>query len=464
MILKENKNLIPSPEFHGGSGRRPKMGVVSLGGAPGIFLSIVFFMICQHCIFAQEIKRKDNSADLFIQSGVTKLNSKDYKNAIDDFRNALRLSPDDTQAKKYLAISLNNYALLITKESDSDNAITCLEESVKLYEDEVARNNLSGLFLERAVNFYNRHEQSNALFFSRKALEVKKDNAEALKLMGNIFYNMEKLDEALSYYAKAVTLLPNDTEIRKSIDNIKKEKALKGSFRNIPSAKFIIRYENKSADFDYYQFRPILDEAYRVIGQDLGLFPSEQLVVILYTQESYKNLKEQPSSVTGLFDGKIHIPLRDGVKDTSEYKTVVYHEYTHALIFDLTLGRCPIWLNEGLAEYEESKIKPVELRRLKAALKNNSLIGISSLDQTFSLMNGRRQLTQEEQELIALAYEESYTIAKYILHRFTRAHIQQLLRRLREGASINEALKRELYLSVEQLQKQWIEFIQNNYR
>lgn len=428
-----------------------------------LIVSLMIFISLKCPLYAQDIKSSDNSADMFIQSGISKLNSKDYKNAIEDFRNALELSADNKDIKKYLAISLNNYALLIAKEGKTDKAILNLEESLTLFEDEVARKNLSGLLLEKSINLYNRHELNSALAYSKKSLNVQKDNFEALKLAGNIYYDLEKLDEAISYYSMANSLKPDDEDSAKALEKIRNEKALKRTFRDMSSERFIIKYESKAQDFDFYQFRPILDEAYRIIGQDLNLFPTQQLVVIIYSEESYKKLKDQPDMVTGLFDGKIHIPLRAKVKDLKEYKSIVYHEYTHALIFNLTLGKCPVWLNEGLAEYEESRINPIDLKILKNALKTNSLIEISSLDGIFSLIKSGKEPSQEEQELLSLAYQESYIIAKYLLHRFTRAHLQRVLQRLRTGVSIYSALKSELYLTVEQLQKQWIEYLRQNY-
>ncbi|MBM3253405.1 MAG: tetratricopeptide repeat protein [Candidatus Omnitrophica bacterium] len=429
-----------------------------------LIISLMIFISLRYPLYAQDIERPDNSADMFIQSGVSKLNSNDYKNAIEDFRNALKISPNNKDAKKYLAISLNNYALMVIKEDKIDNAISYLEESVKLLKDEVAKKNLSGLLLTKATNLYNKHELNDALSYANKSFNILVDNFEALRLMGDIYYDLEKLDEAILYYSKAKELKPLDEGLAKTLDRLKNEKALKSSFKDIPSDRFIIRYEKETTDFDYYQFRPILNEAYRIIGQDLNLFPNEKIVVIIYSEESYKKLKSQPSSVTGLFDGKIHIPLRSNVKDLNEYKSIVYHEYTHALIFNLTLGRCPVWLNEGLAEYEESRVMPVKTDILKTALKNNSLINITSLDEVFLLIKSQKELTPKEQGLMMLAYEEAYTLARYILHRFTRAHLQRIFSRLRMGVPIHSVLKSELYLTVEQLQKQWIEYLKQNYQ
>ncbi len=426
------------------------------------FLIFNLFIALNCPLYAEDTKNS-NEINSLIQEGVSKFNSKDYPNAIIDFRKALKLSPNNAELKKYLAISLNNYALLIAKEDKTDEAILNLEESLRLFEDGVARKNLAGILLEKAINLYNRHELNSALVYSKKSLNVHKDNFEVLKLAGNICYELERLDEAISYYSTAESLKPDDVDLARTLEKLKNEKAVKKTFRDMSSARFIIKYESKSQDFDFYQFRPILDEAYRIIGQDLNLFPAQQLVVIIYSEESYKKLKNQPAMVTGLFDGKIHIPLRSDVKDIKEYKVVVYHEYTHALIFSITMGNCPIWLNEGFAEYEESRIKPIDLRILKTALKTNSLIGISSLDGVFSLIKSGREPSQKEQELLTLAYEESYTIAKYLLHRFTRAHIQRLFNRLKKGIALNEALKSELYLSTEQLQKQWLEYLRQNY-
>ncbi len=422
-------------------------------------ISIFLFVNTAVCIFTVQ---GEDVSDI-VQKGTQKLNSKEYVSAIAYLKKALKIFPSNTQVKQLLAISLNNRALELQDEGRIDEAITLLEEAVELYDSETGRENLSKLLHHKATILYNNQNLTEALKYTKLSLGYWSKTYNALLLTGKIYYDFENLDKAMDYFLKAQKLNPNDKKLSEAIQKVKNEKSKKKKFKKIPSAKFVIRYDDKKFKIDQYKFRNLLREAYRIIGQDLGLFPSDRIVAILYSPESYKSIKGLPPQVTGLFDGKIHIPLRENVSDIKQYKAIVYHEYTHALIHNISKGRCPTWLNEGIAKYEESRIMTPDLKILKTAIKNKSLLGPSNLDKVFYMILHKRQLTKNDIVLIDLAYEESYTLAKYLLNRYRRAHIQKMLKAFARGKSLDEVLRSELRTTSEKLQKEWIKYIKGKY-
>ncbi len=122
------------------------------------------------------------------------------------------------------------------------------------------------------------------------------------------------------------------------------------------------------------------------------------------------------------------------------------HEYTHAIVHDITQNQCPVWLNEGLAEFEEAKTRKPDLQHLQAAVSNNRLIPLSSLDSAFK---------SRDANVAALAYQQSYSLVTYLDQTYRFYRIRKILDKLPQGMSIEAALQDELKLSTAQLEQRW---------
>jgi hypothetical protein len=60
------------------------------------------------------------------------------------------------------------------------------------------------------------------------------------------------------------------------------------------------------------------------------------------------------SWAVGAFDGTIRIPMRGALENQRELERILSHEYTHALVRQLSPRPVPVWLNEGLASALEA--------------------------------------------------------------------------------------------------------------
>ena len=99
-----------------------------------------------------------------------------------------------------------------------------------------------------------------------------------------------------------------------------------------------------------------LERAYNRVGTDLSYYPSVRVPVILYTKKDYRSLTASPEWSGGLYDGKIRLPIGGAAHMTPMLRGVLFHEYTHVVVRELTKGNCPSWLNEGLAEYSGRRL------------------------------------------------------------------------------------------------------------
>ena len=114
-----------------------------------------------------------------------------------------------------------------------------------------------------------------------------------------------------------------------------------------------------------------LDDVRTFVGEKLASVPAEPMGVVLYGRASY--LKTHGHRFTfqtvGFFDGRIHVV--SAAHPAGELRSLLVHEYTHALFREQTGGDRPYWLNEGLAEWIEraSQSRPALSREERSALR-----------------------------------------------------------------------------------------------
>ena len=77
------------------------------------------------------------------------------------------------------------------------------------------------------------------------------------------------------------------------------------------------------------------------------------MTIVLYEGVQFHDVTRVHGWVTGLYDGKIRLPLGSGLPSGAALEQLVVHEYAHAAIHELSRGRTPRWLQEGLAQYLE---------------------------------------------------------------------------------------------------------------
>jgi tetratricopeptide (TPR) repeat protein len=180
-----------------------------------------------------------------------------------------------------------------------------------------------------------------------------------------------------------------------------------------------------------------LEDARGEVSADLGVEPEEPLGVVFYGRARYDQEHRHRFSfaTVGFFDGRIHVA--SPAHPSGELRSLLFHEYTHALFREQTGGDRPYWLNEGLAERVERSSRRVpastysERSALRARIANETWIPLRSIGRSFSGLSDQDA---------RIAYLEAVVTAQWIESRTTREQRGQLLARLGEGFSIDQAL------------------------
>ena len=112
---------------------------------------------------------------------------------------------------------------------------------------------------------------------------------------------------------------------------------------------------------------------------------------------------------------------------------VIRHEWTHLLVDLLAKGRCPKWLDEGLAQFMARPLINSEKTLLQQASRDKHFLPFRSLQKSF-------QHLQEGQ--CRLAYLQSYAITKYLIQQFSFSALRDVLEYLSSGESADTAFQK----------------------
>jgi hypothetical protein len=193
-----------------------------------------------------------------------------------------------------------------------------------------------------------------------------------------------------------------------------------------------------------------LDDVRSFVGTQLGTQPAQPMGVVLYGRASYGKTHGHRFSfqTVGFFDGRIHVV--SAAHPAGELRSLLVHEFTHALFRERTGGDRPYWLNEGLAEWIEraSQSRPAlssdERSQLRSAIEEGRWLPLLRLAPSFSgLDDGEARL----------AYSISTAAADWLLRHTDAAGRARLLELLGEGRPADEALRAVLQLDSEAIDR-----------
>lgn len=136
------------------------------------------------------------------------------------------------------------------------------------------------------------------------------------------------------------------------------------------------------------------------------------------------------------------------------------HEMTHMLLY-LFMDKKPppLWLDEGMAQFEEEERTVVYNRKrfIKLQVKEGIYIGLNEL----------MSMTSVPEDRVELFYAEAASIVEHLINDNIRANYGRFLMHLKNGETAEDALKkayqRKYKNGFSDLEKRWLEFIKRKY-
>jgi len=347
------------------------------------------------------------------------MNSGEYDLALDELKAGFSLFPYDQALRRNLASAHAQIGQRELKLSRYDQAAAHFALARELAPGANDLGLLRGIALYLGKNYD----------AARTELLAAGDRAETLIYLGRISYDTGDLPGALSLWRRALEQDPAQKTVAALIEKAERELPVESKMDKGYSSMFDLSFDAELPPGLSAEVLDALESAYNSVGADLGHFPTTRIPVLLYTKSDYSSVTAGPDWSGGLYDGKIRLPVGGVTKLPPQLRAVIFHEFTHVLIAELAHGNVPTWLNEGLAEIQGRKefTPPAPRRRTS----RGGVLPLSTLSGAFTSMAGAEA---------GLAYQQSYSMAQFMVSRYGWYAMQRILKHLGERAGIESAV------------------------
>jgi tetratricopeptide (TPR) repeat protein len=353
----------------------------------------------------------------------------EYDKALEQLQKAYSMYPYDPVLKKNLAEAYTFVGQRQMKENSYEAAAGSFDQARELFPD------TPRYYVFRGIALYYAKLPDAAQNELERARSMGGDTPEILFYLAKLQYDGGNLAPALELLEKTLALKGDFPAASGLAEKIRRELAVEKTMEKGYSSRFVISYDGDARSHLAGDILSALEDAYSVVGRDLSLFPVMRMPVILYTRKDFRTVTAGPDWSGGLYDGKIRLPVGGADQLSDQLKGVLYHEYTHVVVQELTHGNCPTWLNEGLAELEGRKIFNPPLGELGKAAKQSQYVPFSRLEKGFTDLATRDA---------ALAYQQSYALVNFMVSSYGWPKVTEILTNLGTGMTIAEAVKKSL--------------------
>jgi tetratricopeptide (TPR) repeat protein len=269
----------------------------------------------------------------------------------------------------------------------------------------------------------------------------------AYQVLGDLAQLRDDLESAATNWEKALEIDPSDGALRAKLERIRKEHRTEKDFNRDVTSHFSIKYDGREKiDAGRIVLR-ILEDAYGEVGRALSYYPDREVAVILYSNQQFQDVTDAPGWSGGIYDGKIRIPIGGIENETPGLKRLLLHEYTHAVVRDITPRRVPTWLNEGLAQYFEGReVNSRQQEMLRQLSQAGKVPSLSDLEGSFLGLNGPQA---------TYAYLLSLSAVRHMVDRHGMYRVKMVLEELSSGSDTPRAISNALLVSLQDFERGW---------
>ena len=320
------------------------------------------------------------------------------------------------------------------------------------------------LLLNAAYLHLRKSEYKAALEYLDRAQTLAPANPDVPKLQGWSYYGLNKLDEAVAAWRRALALRP-EKEVQEALDRALRDKDEEENYKENESEHFKLRYSGAAEPVLAREILRTLEAHFAAIDSELNYAPPEPIGVILYTQQAFTDITRAPGWVGALYDGRIRVPVQGLTQVNSELSRTLKHELTHSFIAQLTHSAClasttscatrpPTWLQEGMAQWMEGQRSSNNAAMLVQVYNNGHPISLAELEGSWMGLSN---------EAARYAYAWALANIEFMVSVDGMTDIQKILQKIGAGMTTEAAMREVLHSDYNDVMQATVAYLRKNY-
>jgi tetratricopeptide (TPR) repeat protein len=278
-------------------------------------------------------------------------------------------------------------------------------------------------------------------------------SANLLALSGWAHYRLNQLDAAVADLQAAQRIQP-DPRVARLLAKASRDKEAESDFREGESSHFVLHYHGGASRALASDVIHTLEDHFQWLRSELHYIPPEPIGVILYTQETFRDVTRVPAWAGGANDGRIRIPVQGIETVTPLLASILKHELTHSFVYQKSAGRCPTWLQEGTAQWMEGRRSAATAATLVAVYQDGKGKPLRYLDGPWTNLSGAQA---------QYAYAWALAVVESIEADSGGDGVGRLIDATRTESTSEEALHLALRTNYSGLDESTIEFLTRTY-
>jgi len=312
-----------------------------------------------------------------------------------------------------------------------------------------------GLLLNISYLLLRQSDYAAALESLERARRVDPQSPDVAKFMGWAYSGQNKLELAIEEWKKSLALR-DDPEVEKALAKAQRDQQEEAGYREGQSAHFQVRYSGAAAPPSLVRdILRTLEEDFSTIESVLNYTPPAAIGVVLYTDQAFTDITRAPSWAGALNDGRIRVPVQGLKEMNTELSRTLKHELTHSFITQKTRARCPVWVQEGVAQWMEG-----------ASAGDSASAFVSSFErthQTISLGALEGPWINLPGDDARVAYAWALSVVEFIVKQGGPEDITRILDQIAAGTDTQAAAKIVLHMDYPELEEETLRYLRSTY-
>jgi hypothetical protein len=342
-------------------------------------------------------------------------------------------------------------AIFEISRNSVDEAIEQFQESLK-FSDYNKDLQLANLLMLSYVDLA-QSEYSNAIKYLDRAHLLEPRSVAVARLSGWAHYGLNQIDVAIQEWQNAQQIQPSP-EVARALARAERDKAAESEAREAESSHFTLRYQGGATPGLAAEILSTLEEHFRSLASELHFTPPDPIGVVLYTQQSFRDTIDAPVWAVAGNDGRIRVPVEGLASVSALLSRTLKHELAHSFVWQKTRGRCPVWLDEGLAQWFEGRRSNADAAALAALYDRGQYIPLQRLEGGWNTMSG---------DQARFAYAWSLAAVEYIVATGGTWGIDRLFDHFDQDSSFAAALRAALQTDYADLERQTATYLRETY-